>query len=80
MNFVKSYICPSCGMEVKIDLEDYIVDVSEYERQMGTEYEHSVECEGTCSNCNHEYLITGSIWEYPVNVENLDDTKFELKD
>lgn len=78
MDFVKVYSCPNCNTNLKIDLKDYITDVSTYERQMGSEFEHTIECEDTCSNCNSEFIISGSIWEYPEGTENLDDTKISL--
>lgn len=77
MNFTKNYNCPNCNSNITVDLKNYVIDVSEYENEMGTEYEHSIECENNCINCKEEYLISGSIWEYPVGSENLDDTRIE---
>lgn len=72
--------CPYCEEEVDIDLKDYVVDVSGNEREMGTETEYTIECEGlNCPNCNKHFGIRGSIWEYPEGAYN-DDTLETIKE
>lgn len=61
-------------------MTDYIEDTSSYEREMGSEYEHTIDYEGECENCNEVLLINGSIWEYPVGALNLDDTNIEVRE
>lgn len=65
--------CPYCGNTEKINLENYVVDVSEDERNMGTETEYTIECEEyKCEECKKIFRIEGSIWEYPQGMYNDD--------
>ena len=77
MMFNKVYECPNCNNSIKINLSVYESDTSSYERGMGAEIEHTFEGEGTCPHCGYEYSIEGSLWEYPVGAENLDETRIK---
>lgn len=67
----KSIQCPKCDEINKIDLSDYVVDESTYEREMGDEVEYTIgDCVITCKHCEEEFEISGSIWEYPEGMEN----------
>jgi len=59
--------CPHCGGKNAIDLEEYLVDELQYERQMGPEIEHAFLCENfECEICGREFTVEGSIHEYPI--------------
>lgn len=75
--FNKKFTCPECDSTIKINLSDYIIDESSDEREMGGETEYSIEAEGVCPVCDYEYTVSGSIYEYPVGVENYNDLKIE---
>lgn len=75
--FNKEFICPECENVIKINLSDTITDQSSEERGMGPEIEYSIEAEGTCDNCDYEYTVSGSIYEYPIGAENYNDLKIE---
>lgn len=68
MNLKWEITCPYCGNTEKIDLQEYVVDESGYEREMGTETEYTIECE----ECKKRFGIEGSIWEYPEGAYNDD--------
>lgn len=73
--FNKVFSCPKCGNTIKINLFDYVTDTSSYDRPMGDEIEHSIECDDICPTCNYKYTISGAIWEYSVGAENYNDLK-----
>lgn len=74
MNLVWRINCPYCGYQHEIDLEDYVVDVSSNEREMGAETEYTIECEEyECDNCEKKFGIQGSVWEYPEGAYNDSD-------
>lgn len=75
--FNKKFICPKCDNTIKLNLSDYITDESSDEKSMGAETEYSIEAEGVCPNCNYDYSVSGSIYEYPVGAENYNDLKIE---
>lgn len=63
--------CPHCEHINKVDLNDYVDDVSSYERNMGTETEYTItDCNIECKNCKKEFAVSGSIFEYPEGSEN----------
>lgn len=67
----KNIQCPKCDGNNKVDLSDYVVDESTYEREMGDEVEYTIgDCVITCKHCEEEFEISGSIWEYPEGTEN----------
>lgn len=73
------YKCPHCKKDIKVNL---ISGDTEYiggnGREMGEENEYKVEVHGDCPYCNNSYLITGSVWEYPVLSFNYEqDIKIE---
>ena len=66
--------CHYCGQHIRFDFDDFITDISNYEREMGCETEYSIECEFyECPYCAREFSISGSVWEYPEGVVNLVD-------
>lgn len=71
MDLIWKINCPYCGYEHEVDLEDYVVDESSDEREMGTETEYTIECEEyECDNCEKKFGIQGSVWEYPEGAYN----------
>lgn len=75
--------CPFCNKPISIDLEDYMLDVGSYERQMGQEilYEFDAE-EYECDHCHQLLRISGCISEYPYgcfNHETIDIEKIEME-
>lgn len=70
--------CPHCGTGNTIDLEDYSTGEYSYERQMGSEIEHSFLCEDyECSCCGKRFTVSGSIHEYPVGA--YDSERIDVK-
>lgn len=63
-------LCPHCGTQNRIDLEDYSVTTCD-ERQMGEEilYQFDVD-EYECISCGQRFRISGYISEYPVGAFN----------
>lgn len=71
MDFKRKIKCTHCNKINDINLKDYIIDENSYEREMGSEIEYSVSCDGfICQYCNDEFSIKGSIWEYPEGCFN----------
>jgi hypothetical protein len=71
--FTHSVECPHCGKSVTHDWSEYIIssDVVDEDRGMGTETEHSIECdEFECSECHKLFSVSGSVWEYPESAYN----------
>ncbi len=73
----KTYKCPRCGKTIRVELIEEAEAASSYERQMGEEIEYQIEHEGICYNCLNNYRITGSVFEYPYNTLNVDNTAIE---
>lgn len=66
--------CPYCNKTITASCEDYVVDESYDEREMGTEVEYTIACdEYKCPFCNEVFILSGSIWEYPEGCENLNE-------
>ena len=64
--------CPYCCDSVTGSCEDYVVDTTCYDSEMGSEIEYTIECESyKCPNCDKHFALSGSIWEYPEGCENL---------
>lgn len=82
MDLVWKINCPYCGYQHEVDLEDYVVDESSDEREMGPETEYTIECEEyECDNCGRKFGIQGSVWEYPEGAYNDDNIEvIELED
>lgn len=71
--------CPCCKKDIHVDLMSGDTNcVGTYERQMGLEHEYYVNVYGFCPHCKQEYEITGTIWEYPEHVCNLEQN-IEIK-
>lgn len=63
--------CPYCGENFIVSCNDYVIDESSYEREIGEEIEYTIECEEyACPVCHRHFIFSGSIWEYPVGCEN----------
>ena len=62
--------CPYCSEFISERCDDYVIDTSYYDREMGTETEYTIECdEYTCPNCDqgiqHPLLVsmdTAHMW------------------
>lgn len=66
--------CPHCHQEVSGNCEAFLIDTNFYEREMGPEVEYTIDCDSMeCPHCGREFALSGSIWEYPEGVENLND-------
>lgn len=62
--FTHSVKCPHCGKSVTHDWSEYIIssDVVDEDRGMGTETEHSIECdEFECPECHKLFSVSGSV-------------------
>ena len=65
--------CPHCGNSITHNWRNHIVssDVIDDDRGMGSEREHTIECEEfECPNCGKTFSVTGSIYEYPEGAIN----------
>lgn len=71
--FTHTVTCPHCNTPIEQDWSDYVVssDVINENRGMGSEIEHTIECEDfECPHCEETFKVKGSVWEYPVGTYN----------
>ena len=74
--FTHSVECPHCGKSVTHNWSEYIIssDIVDEDRGMGTETEHSIECdEFECPECHKLFSVSGSVWEYPEGAYNYNE-------
>lgn len=74
--FTHTVKCPHCGASVTYDWSEFIIDseVIDNDRGMGSETEHIIECDSfPCPNCNNDFKVSGSVWEYPEGAFNDQD-------
>lgn len=78
--YKKEYQC-KCGHKFIVDLIEQVdTTYPEGERNMGTELDHYVYCKDKCQNCGRKYLISGDVYEYPIGMMSLDNTKIEWEE
>lgn len=79
---VRTIQCPECSIEFEVDLEEYVVDVSSFEKDngMGPDAVHSIDSEADCRcpYCDKIIHITGWIREYPIGVLDSEDIQVNL--
>lgn len=77
IDFVRDVKCPYCGFEQEIDLEDYLVDTSSFEKEhgMGPDMVYTIDSEGNhvCPICGKLFRISGWIREYPIGAYDSDE-------
>lgn len=70
VSLIRTVICPYCGEELEVDLEDYEIDVSSYDNEngMGEDRVYSFDSEDNikCLTCQRKYQVSGWIREYPI--------------
>lgn len=74
--------CPHCGNSITHNWRNHIVssDVIDDDRGMGSEREHTIECEEfECPNCGKTFSVTGSIYEYPEGALNYYELETRIK-
>lgn len=77
--YKKEYQC-ECGHNFIVDLMEHVdTTYPDGERGMGSELDHYIHCTDKCPNCGRHYIISGDVYEYPVGMLSLDDTKIEWK-
>ncbi|WP_185750766.1 hypothetical protein [Clostridium sp. KNHs214] len=73
----RAITCPYCGTENNMNFADDC-NSSYEERQMGPEKEYSFDWqECKCENCEKDFRVFGSIWEYPMGAYNCEDINVE---
>lgn len=77
--YKKDYQC-KCGHKFIVDLMEQVdTTYPDGERNMGSELDHYVFCDDKCPNCGRKYLISGDVYEYPIGIVSLDNTRIEWK-
>ena len=84
IQFKREIQCPNCGTEFEVDLEEYISDISSFEKENGmgpdTVYDIDSGCDCKCPYCGKTLSIIGWIREYPTGAydsEDIDITEVE---
>lgn len=73
--------CPHCGCPIDVDTSDFEIGTTGYEREMGTELQHEIECDDfECPHCGKRFSFSGSVWEYPIGAVNEVDVTAEAAD
>ena len=75
--FLHEIECPYCGEAQDIDLEDYLLGTSSYEKEHGmgpdVVYEFDSEDNCKCQFCEKVISITGWVREYPTGAWDSED-------
>lgn len=82
LSFSRTIECPDCGVEFEVDLEDYLQDVSNFEKENGMgpdavySFDSATDCE--CPYCGKIIHITGWIREYPIGILDSEEINVDL--
>ena len=82
LSFSRTIECPDCGVEFEVDLEDYLQDVSDFEKENGMgpdtvySFDSATDCE--CPYCGKIIHITGWIREYPIGILDSEEIDVDL--
>lgn len=82
LSFSRTIECPDCGVEFEVDLEDYLQDVSNFEKENGMgpdavySFDSATDCE--CPYCGKIIHITGWIREYPIGILDSEEIDVDL--
>ena len=82
LSFNRTIECPDCGIEFEVDLEDYLQDVSSFEKEngMGSDavysFDSATDCE--CPYCGKTIHITGWIRENPIGILDSEEIDVDL--
>lgn len=82
LSFSRTIECPDCGVEFEVDLEDYLQDVSNFEKENGMgpdavySFDSATDCE--CPYCGKIIHITGWICEYPIGILDSEEIDVDL--
>lgn len=82
LSFIRTIECPDCGIEFEVDLEEYLQDVSSFEKENGMgpdavySFDSDTDCE--CPYCGKTLHITGWIREYPIGIVDSEEINVEL--
>lgn len=82
LSFSRTIECPDCGVEFEVDLEDYLQDVSNFEKENGMgpdavyNFDSATDCE--CPYCGKIIHITGWIREYPIGILDSEEIDVDL--
>lgn len=82
LSFSRTIECPDCGIEFEVDLEEYLQDVSSFEKENGMgpdvvySFDSDTDCE--CPYCGKTLHITGWIREYPIGIVDSEEIDVEL--
>uniref|UniRef100_UPI003BAD0307 hypothetical protein n=1 Tax=Flavonifractor plautii TaxID=292800 RepID=UPI003BAD0307 len=82
LSFIRTIECPDCGIEFEVDLEEYLQDVSSFEKENGMgpdavySFDSDTDCE--CPYCGKTLHITGWIREYPIGIVDSEEIDVEL--
>ena len=82
LSFSRTIECPDCGVEFEVDLEDYLQDVSNFEKENGMgpdavySFDSATDCE--CPYGGKIIHITGWIREYPIGILDSEEIDVDL--
>jgi DNA-binding transcriptional MerR regulator len=81
VTLIRRVICPYCGEEMEVDLEDYETDISSYDNEigMGEDMVYSFDSEDNikCPACMRRYRVSGWIREYPIGAYDSEEVNVE---
>lgn len=84
LSFIRTIECPNCFNEFDVDLEEYVDDISSYEKEngMGPDAVHyfDTQDECKCPSCGCTVHVTGWIREYPMGIFDSDEINAETID
>ena len=82
ISLLRTIECPDCGIQFEEDLEEYVIDVSSFEKDngMGPDAVHTIDSEASCEcpYCGKILHITGWIREYPLGALDSEEIDVNL--
>ena len=82
VSLIRNIQCPYCHTLLEVDLEDYVYDYSNYEKEngMGPDCVYSFDSENChiCPKCEKTVCIKGWIREYPIGAYDSESISVEL--
>lgn len=86
ISLIRTVVCPACGVQLAVDLEDYLWDETcnddDSDNGMGSDTVFSFDSDGAffCEDCGKAIRVSGWIREYPVGAYDSECISVELKE
>lgn len=86
ISLIRTVVCPACGAQLAVDLEDYLWDETvnddDFDNGMGPSMVFSFDSKDAffCEDCGKTIRVSGWVREYPIGAYDSEDISVELQE